>query len=201
MQFMEVGAWQGVKPAAHPKHLRGAEAPLFHGEGCPLGFFRRRLAEGAPAPRSPGKFSASSASMSFFALRSRPARFHHRRNTSPRTEHSLHFSPYRTRASHHIFQHPVNDIFLENPQVPIDVQIFLERLQFETDLIRHVADRNHTKIRQPGFRAHRCELRILDHNFVTRKLVGPGLDVGKRRVQSGLGVFFGVAWSLGHGPL
>jgi hypothetical protein len=27
MHFVEVGAWQGLKPAVHPKHLRGAEAP------------------------------------------------------------------------------------------------------------------------------------------------------------------------------
>jgi hypothetical protein len=27
---------QGLKPAAHPKHLRGAEAPLFHGEAVLL---------------------------------------------------------------------------------------------------------------------------------------------------------------------
>jgi hypothetical protein len=32
MHFMQVGAWQGLKPAMHAKRLRGAEAPLFHGE-------------------------------------------------------------------------------------------------------------------------------------------------------------------------
>ena len=32
MHFMEVGGWRGLKPAENPEHLRGAEAPLFHGE-------------------------------------------------------------------------------------------------------------------------------------------------------------------------
>jgi hypothetical protein len=33
MHFMEVGGGQGLKAhAANPKHLRGAEAPLFHGK-------------------------------------------------------------------------------------------------------------------------------------------------------------------------
>ncbi len=48
MPFMEVGGWQGLKPAADGKRLRGAEAPLFHGglpsrifstHQRPLGFF------------------------------------------------------------------------------------------------------------------------------------------------------------------
>jgi hypothetical protein len=30
MHFMEVEAWQGLKPAKNPSRLRGAEAPLFH---------------------------------------------------------------------------------------------------------------------------------------------------------------------------
>jgi hypothetical protein len=43
MHFREVGGWQGLKPAAHPKHLRGAEAPLFHGEAALLAFFSNLL--------------------------------------------------------------------------------------------------------------------------------------------------------------
>ncbi len=39
MHCMEVGAWQGLKPAVHPKHLRGAEAPLLHVEAVLLVFF------------------------------------------------------------------------------------------------------------------------------------------------------------------
>jgi hypothetical protein len=39
MHFVEVGAWQGLKPAVHPKHLRGAEALLFHGKAVLVAFF------------------------------------------------------------------------------------------------------------------------------------------------------------------
>lgn len=38
MHFMEAGDWQGLKPAAKPKHLRGAEAPLFHEKAVLLTF-------------------------------------------------------------------------------------------------------------------------------------------------------------------
>jgi hypothetical protein len=43
MHFVEVGAWQGLKPAVHPQHLRGAEAPLFHGKPILLAFFSNLL--------------------------------------------------------------------------------------------------------------------------------------------------------------
>jgi hypothetical protein len=45
MHFVEVGAWQGLKPKAHPKHLRGAEAPLFHGKTALMAFFSNLLEE------------------------------------------------------------------------------------------------------------------------------------------------------------
>jgi hypothetical protein len=38
MHFVEVGAWQGLKLTAHPKHLGGAEAPLFHGKTALVAF-------------------------------------------------------------------------------------------------------------------------------------------------------------------
>jgi hypothetical protein len=43
MHFVEVGACQGLKPKAHPKHLRGAEAPLFHGKTALVAFFSNLL--------------------------------------------------------------------------------------------------------------------------------------------------------------
>ncbi len=43
MHFMQVGAWQGLKPGANPKHLCGAEAPLFHGKAALAAFFRSLL--------------------------------------------------------------------------------------------------------------------------------------------------------------
>jgi hypothetical protein len=48
MHFVEVGAWQGLKPKAHPKHLRGAEALLFHGKTALAAFFSNLL---GPDPR------------------------------------------------------------------------------------------------------------------------------------------------------
>jgi hypothetical protein len=50
MHFVEVGAWQGLKPAVHPKHLRGAEAPLLHGKAVLVAFCRGRDASYPVAP-------------------------------------------------------------------------------------------------------------------------------------------------------
>ncbi len=36
MHFMEVGGLAGAKAAAHPRHSRVAETPLFHGEAVLL---------------------------------------------------------------------------------------------------------------------------------------------------------------------
>jgi hypothetical protein len=49
MHFVEVGACQGLKPKAHPKHLRGAEAPLFHGKTALVAFFSNLLKHDIPA--------------------------------------------------------------------------------------------------------------------------------------------------------
>ena len=43
MHFVEVGGWQGLKPAANPKRLRGAEAPLFHEKTALVAFFSNLL--------------------------------------------------------------------------------------------------------------------------------------------------------------
>jgi hypothetical protein len=45
MHFVEVGACQGLKPKAHPKHLRGAEAPLFRGKTALVAFFSNLLGD------------------------------------------------------------------------------------------------------------------------------------------------------------
>ena len=63
------------------------------------------------------------------------------------------------------------------------------------------ADGDDAEVGQPGFWTHRRELGVLDHNFVAGKLVRPGFNFGKFRVQPGGGVFSSVTRWLRHGVI
>src|SRR5579864_4142904 len=65
-------------------------------------------------------------------------------------------------------------------------------------LVRHVMNLERPKIRQPRFRAHRRELRIIDNDFVSRKLVGPGLNLRKLGVKAGSRVLRRVTRRFRH---
>lgn len=116
--------------------------------------------------------------------RSGPLRHDRRRNAAPRTKLPFHFRPHRFRPLHHILQNLVDHILLKNPQIPVALQIFLQRFQLQATFVRHIANRQHSKIRQPGLRTHRRKFRIIHHNLITRKLVRPGLNLRKLRVQT-----------------
>ena len=58
----------------------------------------------------------------------RPLRHNHCRNSTPRTEIALDFSPHRTRPPHYIIQHPVHNVLLKDSQVSIRLQVLLQRL-------------------------------------------------------------------------
>src|SRR5580658_5014956 len=134
------------------------------------------------------------------SLRPRPLRHYRRRNSSPRTEIPFHLSPHRPRPAHHIFQHAVHNVLLKNSQIAVRLQIFLVRFQLETNFVRPVTQRDHTKIRQSRLWTHRRKLRIVNHNLISRKLVRPGLNFRKLRVQPSSSVLRRVTW-LAHAPL
>jgi len=105
----------------------------------------------------------------------------------------MHDGPHRIGGLHYIFQHLVHDVFLENAKVAVAEQILFQRLEFEAALAGHVTDGEHAEVGQAGFGAHRGEFRIVDENFVARKLVLPGFNGRKGEIEAGLGVFVGVA--------
>ena len=133
------------------------------------------------------------------ASRARPSGHNDRRDSASGTEISLHLSPHRFCPAHHIFQHAIDDVLLKDPQVAIGLQIFLQGLQLQAMLVRHVADGDGAEIRQAGLGADRGELGIVNDDFVSGKLVRPGFDRGKIVVESGLrrgprySVAFGIA--------
>src|SRR5579862_1209320 len=71
-------------------------------------------------------------------LRPGPAGFNCRADASARPEFSTYHCPHWIASLHHIFEHLVHDVLLENAQVPIAEEIFLERFQFQTSLAGHV---------------------------------------------------------------
>jgi hypothetical protein len=128
----------------------------------------------------------------------RPTGNHNRGNSAARTKVAFHFCPHWTSPTDNILEHLIDNIFLEDSETAVGLQIFFQGFQFEAALLRHVADGDHTKVRQAGFGTDGSELWIVDHDLVTGKLVCPGFDLRELGVQSGLGVLLGVALLLRH---
>ena len=99
---------------------------------------------------------------------------------------------------HYVFKNTIDDIFLKNAQIAIGLQILLEGLQFKASLVGYIMDGDGAEIRQARFRTYRSELRIIDYDFVSGKLVWPGFDFGKIVVKSGLSVLRSVTRRFGH---
>ena len=130
-----------------------------------------------------------------------PPRNDRRPNSPPRPEHSLHLRPHRIASLHHVLKYLIHNVFLEDSQVPVAEQILLQRLQFQALLPRHIPDRQHPKIRQPRLRAHRGQFRVVNQNLVPRKLVLPGLNSRKRKVQPRRRMIIRITWFQSHVPI
>ena len=112
----------------------------------------------------------------------------------------LHHGPHWVARLHHIFQHLVHNVLLENTEISVTEKVLLQRLQLQASFARHVADGELSEIRQSSLWTNRCQLRIVNLNLVAGKLVLPGLNRRKSKVQSGLGVFVCVAALGCHEP-
>src|SRR5437868_8613973 len=129
-------------------------------------------------------------------LGTRIARFDHRPDAAPGTEITFNDCPNGFRGAHYIFQYLVYDVLLKDAEVAIGEEVFLQGLQFEALPIGHVADGERAEIWQASLGTDGGEFRDIDHDLVSGKLIWPGLDRGKVRVQTGFGMRLGV--SLGH---
>ncbi len=52
--------------------------------------------------------------------------------------------------AHNVLQHLIDDVLLKNSKIAIRQQILLQRLQFEAELIRNIANAQLAEIRQAG---------------------------------------------------
>src|SRR6476469_370178 len=120
------------------------------------------------------------------------------RGTDPATgtKHTLHDCPRWFHGTHHVFQHLVYDVFLKDAQIAIVQQVFLKRLEFQAKLAGHVADFQNAEIGQASLGTDRGELRHVNENFVSGKLVGPGIDFRETMVQPGFCVIVGIACTM-----
>ena len=127
-----------------------------------------------------------------------PAGFYCCRYTAAGAELAAHYSPDRIARFHYVFKDLVDDVFLEDSEVAVAEEIFLERFELEAACAGHVADRERAEVGQAGLGANGGQLGIVDDDFITGKLVLPGLDLRKLKVESGLGVIVGIARLLRH---
>ena len=118
-----------------------------------------------------------------------PFGYYYRRDAAAGTEISLDLRPDGLRPADDIFEHLVDDVFLEDSEIAVGLQILFQRLQLQAIFRGHVADGEDAEIRQAGLGANRGELGIIYDNFVTLKLVGPSLNLRKLGVESGGRVF------------
>lgn len=134
-------------------------------------------------------------------VRARPLHHNRGRNPAPRPKLPFHFRPHWLRPLHHVLQNLVYDVLLEDSKITVGLQILLQRLQLQTALVRHVTDGQYAKVGKPGLRAHRRELRVIDHNLVPRKLVGPRLNLGELRVETREGVLSRITRRFTHATI
>ena len=130
----------------------------------------------------------SSVAAAAAGLRSWPARFNDCAYPAAGAEITFDDRPLRFRRFDHVFQDLIDDVLLKNAQITIAVQILLHRLQLQTVLLRHISDRDHAKIGKAGLGTHRGKFRHVYNNLIGRKLVWPGLNVGKIEIQARFGV-------------
>src|ERR1700693_4622437 len=113
-------------------------------------------------------------------------------HTAPRRELARQRCLRRLAGLYDVAQKPVHHVLLKDSKIPISEHIHLERLQLQTQLVRHVAQLELAMIRQARLGTNRSELRQHDFNLVAWILVRPGLDLPQRRTHAGGRVFIAV---------
>jgi hypothetical protein len=134
----------------------------------------------------------------FCVFWSRPLRKHNRRYPAAGTEIPFDFRPHGLGTAHDILKHAINDVLLEDSEVAVKLQVFLQRLQFQACFTWHVANSDGSKIGQTSLGADRGKLGIVHNNFVARELIWPCFDIRKRGVEAGFSVFLRVTGLFSH---
>src|SRR5207245_2310950 len=123
---------------------------------------------------------------------------YNRPKSAARTEVTFDFGPQRLCPAHHIFENLIDNVLLENSQIAIGLQIFFVRFQFEAAFVGHITKDDYTEIWQSGLGANGGELGVVNDDFISRKLVGPGFDLREFCIKSCLGMLGCIAWLLRH---
>jgi len=98
-----------------------------------------------------------------------------------------------------VFEDLVDDVFLEDAEVAVAEEVFLEALELGAAVAGHIADGECAEVGEAGFGADGGEFGVVDEDFVAGKLVWPGFNGGEGEVESGRGVLVGVAFFSCHG--
>src|SRR3569833_2024787 len=92
--------------------------------------------------------SALSLQLSDLCGRPWPFGFYIRRDAAAGAELAAHHSPHGIAGFHHVFEDLVDDVFLEDAEVAVAEEVFLERFELEAAGARHVADGEVAEVRQ-----------------------------------------------------
>jgi hypothetical protein len=115
------------------------------------------------------------------------------------------FSPDGVAGFDDVVEDLVDDVLLEDAEVAVGEEVFLEGLQLEAGLARHVANGDAAEVGEAGFGADGGELGVVDQDLVGFELVAPGFNGRKCGVEASLGVVVGVAGGFGgfcgHGSI
>lgn len=133
--------------------------------------------------------------------RAGPSSFNGGGNSAAGAKFAFHDSPDRVARPNHILKDLIHGIFLEYSQIPVAKEILFPRFQLKALFAGHVAEGNHPEIGKPRLRAYRRELRIVDENLITGKLILPCLDCREIEVQAGFSVFFCITRCCSHTPI
>jgi hypothetical protein len=97
-----------------------------------------------------------------------------------------------------IFEDLVDDVLLEDAEIAIAEEVFLERFELEAARAWHVADGEMAEVGQAGFWTNRGQFRVVDDDLIAGKLVLPCLDLREFEIESGFRVIVGITRLLGH---
>jgi hypothetical protein len=113
-------------------------------------------------------------------------------DSAARAEVADDFGPDGIAGFDDIVEDLVDDVLLEDAEVTVGEEIFLEGFELEAGLAGHVADRDATEVGKAGLGTDRGELGVVDEDLVGFELIAPGFDGRKFDLQAGFGVIVGV---------
>jgi len=93
-------------------------------------------------------------------------------------------NPNRFGGLDEILENSVDGVFIKNPKVPVSEDIYLQRFQFHTPLVRHILDGDRTEIGKPCSGTDRGEFRDRNRDFIVLKLILETLNLRKRGINS-----------------